>query len=482
MLIVPLPTKVHISLNCLFCSQLSEDIGYVLYSALGSFYIPSCIMVFVYIRIYFAARERARRAQENKIKRRQSQNNKERKELEERQHYQQQQQQNSHNNHQTIQQLPAASSDKLADEPQAALLSNQNGPRLASPEQQQRHHQPNGSVAHDEPRRHSVTTGDELRGMMLSPRLSTSSRPFVSMDRLTKPERRSPKLLHSTAPSSLMAINESSRRPVSTPVTPPSTRQVSPIPDRHCITFQCPSSDGLTLVTCSIDGKQPDNNNEEITVTCATTVLLTTEANSSAARRASLLLPTKRKFEIFARRLGGCGSEVAHVVHPQHSTTTDSPTTAAMKSECDWSTSSYPSSPGHVQSGVDYHVCPRPGAPGNLSSPPGTSAPGAANSATCQQAAAQAPQNGTGNSHRKRRDDAPDAMEMASDAGLEPSSSDSGTVARCTVVRPLKIRFCRPSSSGSVKKSSKAKRQVTPSSSVCFYFTPGHCVYVCDVL
>ncbi|XP_063704742.1 alpha-2C adrenergic receptor [Culicoides brevitarsis] len=41
--------------------QLSEDIGYVLYSALGSFYIPSCIMVFVYIRIYFAAKRRARR-------------------------------------------------------------------------------------------------------------------------------------------------------------------------------------------------------------------------------------------------------------------------------------------------------------------------------------------------------------------------------------------------------------------------------------
>lgn len=45
--------------SCLF--QLSGDIGYVLYSALGSFYIPSCIMVFVYIRIYFAAKARARR-------------------------------------------------------------------------------------------------------------------------------------------------------------------------------------------------------------------------------------------------------------------------------------------------------------------------------------------------------------------------------------------------------------------------------------
>ncbi|XP_031631260.1 alpha-2Da adrenergic receptor [Contarinia nasturtii] len=41
--------------------ELSDDLGYVLYSALGSFYIPSCIMVFVYIRIYFAAKARARR-------------------------------------------------------------------------------------------------------------------------------------------------------------------------------------------------------------------------------------------------------------------------------------------------------------------------------------------------------------------------------------------------------------------------------------
>ena len=40
--------------------QLSEEPGYVLYSALGSFYIPSCIMVFVYINIYFAARSGVR--------------------------------------------------------------------------------------------------------------------------------------------------------------------------------------------------------------------------------------------------------------------------------------------------------------------------------------------------------------------------------------------------------------------------------------
>ncbi|ODN04400.1 putative tyramine receptor 2 [Orchesella cincta] len=52
----------NILFHCVLISQLSREIGYVLYSALGSFYIPSCIMVFVYIRIYFAARARARRA------------------------------------------------------------------------------------------------------------------------------------------------------------------------------------------------------------------------------------------------------------------------------------------------------------------------------------------------------------------------------------------------------------------------------------
>lgn len=42
-------------------SQLSQDIGYVLFSALGSFYLPSFIMLFVYVRIYIAARNRTRR-------------------------------------------------------------------------------------------------------------------------------------------------------------------------------------------------------------------------------------------------------------------------------------------------------------------------------------------------------------------------------------------------------------------------------------
>ncbi|XP_045117119.1 alpha-2Db adrenergic receptor-like [Portunus trituberculatus] len=40
---------------------VSDELSYVIYSALGSFYIPSCIMIFVYIRIFYAAKARARR-------------------------------------------------------------------------------------------------------------------------------------------------------------------------------------------------------------------------------------------------------------------------------------------------------------------------------------------------------------------------------------------------------------------------------------
>ncbi|XP_030747677.1 alpha-2B adrenergic receptor-like [Sitophilus oryzae] len=59
-----IPDEENIKLHCHHQEEilkLSEELGYVLYSALGSFYIPSCIMVFVYIRIYFAAKARARR-------------------------------------------------------------------------------------------------------------------------------------------------------------------------------------------------------------------------------------------------------------------------------------------------------------------------------------------------------------------------------------------------------------------------------------
>ncbi|GIY21143.1 alpha-2 adrenergic receptor [Caerostris darwini] len=47
---------------------LSEDVGYVLYSAFGSFYVPAFVMVFVYCRIFVAARSRARRHLKKKQK------------------------------------------------------------------------------------------------------------------------------------------------------------------------------------------------------------------------------------------------------------------------------------------------------------------------------------------------------------------------------------------------------------------------------
>ncbi len=40
---------------------LSDDIGYVIYSAVGSFFIPALIMMFVYFKIYQAAKQRARK-------------------------------------------------------------------------------------------------------------------------------------------------------------------------------------------------------------------------------------------------------------------------------------------------------------------------------------------------------------------------------------------------------------------------------------
>ncbi|XP_054168467.1 alpha-2 adrenergic receptor-like isoform X1 [Oppia nitens] len=41
--------------------NVSEDVGYVMYSSIGSFYFPALMMVFVYARIFHAARARARR-------------------------------------------------------------------------------------------------------------------------------------------------------------------------------------------------------------------------------------------------------------------------------------------------------------------------------------------------------------------------------------------------------------------------------------
>jgi hypothetical protein len=44
-----------------YACHLNDDLGYVIYSACGSFYIPLCIMLFVYLKIFLATRERLRK-------------------------------------------------------------------------------------------------------------------------------------------------------------------------------------------------------------------------------------------------------------------------------------------------------------------------------------------------------------------------------------------------------------------------------------
>ena len=554
---------MHIYKYCLFILvlQLSKDIGYVLYSALGSFYIPSCIMVFVYIRIYFAARARARRQQENKIKRRQSQT-KEQKEKEQQLQEQQskhQQKKEQHEQLELIEKVPndgsmkAEETDKEQQHPPASTINGiaaQQGVRVLPASVSDSRVSLIGikaSAADNavDIRRHSLTTGEELKGLSLAPGF-TVGMPSVSMDRLSVVDGRNKKnkegllsevyeVAHSTAPSSLMAINESSsagesslaadneqscdalfqqqQQPVhrtGTVQRPSSLKngvdRTSP-GARHSVTFECQNIDKVitySMVRCSVfndDNERPVTGKVlggdavmESTVTMTATATSTAPAASELAlsappinRRASLLLPTRRRFEKLARRFASNTSGPLTVLSSdvegaglQPPTIGEPLVKRTLKSDIEWSTSSYPDEEEDHQAGS-----PSPTAsdgPTVLASTPPASAiaapvgfgPGSNTTTAAAAAAAAAAVNNSnhsastvrnaGNSnHRSTRngDQELTENEMASDGGLDPSSSDSGTVARCTVVRPLKIRFCRPSNSASVsKKSSKAKRQV----------------------
>lgn len=48
-----MPTSTYV--RCPWTCELTNDAGYVVYSALGSFYIPMLVMLFFYWRIYRAA-------------------------------------------------------------------------------------------------------------------------------------------------------------------------------------------------------------------------------------------------------------------------------------------------------------------------------------------------------------------------------------------------------------------------------------------
>lgn len=364
-------------------------------------------------------------------------------------------------------------------------------------------------------RRHSLTTGDELKGLRLTPSL-TAGLPSVSMDRLSIDGRNKKnkegvhlsaegaEMAHSTAPSSLMAINESFsggdednqagqqiQRSSSIKNGGELTRSSSGT--RHSITFECQTTDNAityTVVRCSVlNDNNPQGRRESVdpvsestvtTVTANTAAAaseLATSSGSSLSRRASLLLPTRRKFEKLARRFGAgtfvatSSVDAATVVEPQTSSAAEISTKRMLKSETEWSTGSYPSSPAvcskgehHLESSPSPTESDVPSAQVHVTNtvPPTSNAtvPAASSTAKSNNPSTRSANN-TSNHKNSTRSGDQDENELASDGGMDPSSSDSGTMARCTVVRPLKIRFCRPSSSGSVnKKSSKAKRQV----------------------
>lgn len=518
--------------------QLSEDIGYVLYSALGSFYIPSCIMVFVYIRIYYAARARARRSQENKIKRKLSQTKEQQLEQQQQRRLtkqkaemQQQQQQKEELEMKPIKVAVLAGTDAVGKDhqhpTQQSVIANNNGnvqgdrslPALVAPSSRGsltnikplpdgHHHQQHRTIRETaDIRRHSLSIGDVgLRN------LTTNWGPSLSVDRLSvfdgcrttnnkprngfkvdQPFRPSPQQkASSNAPSaapSLTAINESSSTgddpcqkqlqqptddiPAEGVALPPAAQRPSSLKNggdrtttaalgtRHCVTFECltveSSSVTYSTVKCFSGDQQPQpilNHKVEPEPTAMATIC----EQQAAAPAAAVVppVPNKRtpllgqkppsRFEKLARRILATG--LAEGSAPAETSKMNS------SSIYEWSSATNDDDLNHLES-------PSPINASDNVSMMTDPAPPTSGGKTCASASAAA---SAASNHKTLRSsgshDLNNENDMASDGGLDPSSSDSGTLARCTVVRPLKIRFCRPNSGSVHKKSSKAKRQV----------------------
>lgn len=213
---------------------------------------------------------------------------------------------------------------------------------------------------------------------------------------------------------------------------------------RHCVTFECLSVDSsvtYSTVRCfNGDQQQFLNANKVADVEPEPSTMTTSEqAPAPTVNKRTPLLGQKprSRFEKLARRILASGLAEGNAVESKMNSS----------STYEWSSAT---------NDDDHHLeSPSPiNASDNAVSDP---VPPTACGKTSVSAASAA-------NHKTLRSsgshDLNNEHDMASDGGLDPSSSDSGTLARCTVVRPLKIRFCRPNSGSVHKKSSKAKRQV----------------------
>ena len=471
---------------------MSEDIGYVVYSALGSFYIPSCIMVFVYIRIYFAARSRARRQMENRLRRKKSSADPRPALAPLVQHI------GSHaTNGKTSAvkllapcepPMPSTTFASAEDEREETVSQSEAECELI----------PMKSVTNE----HAAANAISAAPSPVPPAVADGTE---SGDAEADGNAEPVKLNHLGHSVSLCSINDNEttavdaaapdaeveasaddetvdagREPSSVPNSP---RRPSELPrqssfkngvktTKHNVTFECQSIDKVTYATirCSVSSDvinitsysrqahsmlgpavvnfdDPVHGNQMPTTTSSVTNLTMTMTNTGRAssswaylraRRDSLLFPQKRRLERLVNRLvprRAMSDQSTIYAEPRAAKVNLDDSATAAASEGEWSTSSYPDD--SVSSPVDPddkdpEMCV-------VSIPSPVKVMGDASEAV----------NAVPNKC---------AVEIEMQSEMEPSSSDSGTMARCTVVRPLKIRFCRPAPE--VKKSSKAKRQV----------------------